>query len=378
MSDELPLSGIRVLDFSALGPGPFGTKLLADYGADVIAVESPQEDPQEAGRMFGRGKRSMVINLKADGAEKLVHKLVQECDVVVESMRPGKMQSLGLGPDTLTTKFPSLIYVQLTAFGQEGPLASQAGHDINATSVSGPLAMTGTGQPMASSGLIGDFAGGSLMLVIGVLLALQARQKTGRGQVVDAAMSDGCALLAGGVLPMLNKNQLGPRGSNMIDGSRPFYTTYRCRDGKWLALGAIEPKFFKAFLQGCGLDSRISAADQYDASKAEVIRELIAETLASKDRDEWMETFQHIDACLSPVVEPEELLTYHHNAERGVFYRDGQGVQADVFPRLSKVKWRQNHEAPLKGADTEAILRDLGLSASAIEQAVQSGVVSAR
>lgn len=374
---SLPLEGITVLDFSANGPGPFATRLLADYGADVISVEPPAEDPQDTGRMYGRGKRSIILDLKADGAQSLILDMLTHVDIVVESMRPGKMESLGLGPAVMHKKNPKLIYGRLSAFGQTGPLSTFAGHDINAAAVGGPLAMVGLDQPLPTPGLIGDFAGGSLLMVIGILLALRHLERHGHGQVVDASMTDGCALIAGGVLPLFNKGQLGPRGENMLDGSRPYYGTYRCLDGKWIALGSIEPKFYDAFLEAMDLKSTIDLKDQYstDTVRAENARKEIASRFSTKSRDEWIDILGSIDACLSPVLEPDELADFHHNQERGLFYHDKQGLQVDVFPRMSEVSWKRNAEAPCKGEHSHEVLRDFGLTHESIERAIRAGIV---
>jgi alpha-methylacyl-CoA racemase len=374
---QSPLTGIRVLDFSALGPGPFASRLLADYGADVVTVESPETDFVDAERLFGRAKRSLVLNLKAPGARELVLQMIGHFDVLIESMRPGKMETLGLGPDTVATRAPRVIYARLTAFGQHGPLSSKAGHDINAIAIGGALSLCGIGQPLPPAALLGDFAGGSMMLVVGVLLAIIERQRSGVGRVVDAAMSDGAALLVGGMLPLHNRGLWGPQGTNHLDGSAPYYTTYRCADGKWIAVGAIEPKFFAALITALNLKNLIDPADQLEKMQQTRIRELLSKTFMSRSRDEWEEIFRGVDACVSPVLDMNDLATHPHHIARGSVYQASDGVQAGVAPRLSDCDRQPGGPSPAKGADSESVLRECGFSARAITDAIASGAVIA-
>ena len=242
ISDDVqsrPLAGLRVVDVSALAPGPFATMILADFGADVIAVERPEPDPFATRAWLGRGKRFVTVDLRSPDGPAVVARLVADADVFVEGYRPGTMERLGLGPEELTAANPGLVYARVTGWGQDGPYAGRAGHDINYIAIAGALGVIGRDEPVPPANLVGDFASGSYMAVMGILVALYERQASGRGQVVDAAMVDGAALLITGQLGLAASGGWGPRGTNLLDGSAPFYGTYRCADGRFVAVGAI-------------------------------------------------------------------------------------------------------------------------------------------
>lgn len=373
-----PLSGVRVLDLSALGPGPYAARLLADHGADVVSVESPTVDTNDVERMFGRGKKSIVIDLKAPGAIDLVADLAGNFDVLIESMRPGKMESLGLGPDTLLARYPRLIYLRITCFGQTGPLAQAAGHDINAIAIGGALALCGRDAPEPPPTLLGDFASGSLMGVIGVLLALYEREQSGRGQVIDASMSDGAALLAGALLPMFSKGLWSKqRGTNVLDGGAPFYKTYRCADDKWMAVGAYEPKFFAGLVAVLGLTAEVPLKAQFDSARATEFEALFRTRFLSKPRAEWEVLFDAADVCVSPVVELDELADHpHHHARRSVF-QDQSGLHSGIAPRLSRADQTVSDAVPVRGEHGFETLRSAGFSVERIGAAVAAGIVLA-
>ncbi len=366
-----------MLDLSALGPGPFAARILADHGADVVTVETPRAEGADVERFYGRGKKSIVIDLKAPGAVALVADMCAHFDVLIESMRPGKMEALGLGPVELCARFPRLIYTRLTCFGQTGPLSGMAGHDINAIAIGGALALCGRDAPEQPPAILGDFASGSLMAVIGILLALFAREKSGTGQVVDAAMSDGAALLAGSMLPLFDHGLWGKRGTNLFDGGAPFYTTYQCADGKWVAVGSFEPKFFAGLVRVLDLEADVSSSAQFDPAQAARCAALFRDRFARRNRGEWERLFDAADCCVTPVLELDELADHPHHQARGSVVRDASGLQAGIAPRLSASDQRVSDRPPEKGADGIRILRDAGFSADRIEAALQAGIVQA-
>ncbi len=374
-----PLEGIRILDFSTLA-APWASMLLAAYGADVIAVESPRPAFDDTLRSagFGRGKRSIVMDLKSPGAIDLALQMISKCDVVIEAMRPGKMEELGLGPDIVHKVSPQTVYARFSNFGHSGPLHQKGGHDINAIALGGALSLVGLDQPLPPASMLGDWASGGLPLVIGILLALIERTKTGRGQVVDAAMSDGAAMLAGPALEMFKKGVGGPRGTNLLDGSRPYYTTYRCADGKWLAVGAIEHKFFSALVTALGLDHAINADDQYRWSleQAENTRATIASRIAEKKRDEWLTLFEDVDACVTPVLEIDEACYHPHNKCRQSFVQGINGPSSSFAPRLSGRPFAIDQDVPERGRNSIEVLKEFGFSNAQIEGIIATEIVS--
>jgi alpha-methylacyl-CoA racemase len=372
-----PLAGIRVLDFTALGPGPFASRLLADYGAEVVMVEQPEVPVYDTNRgHFGRGKKSIVLDLKAPGATQFVLGIADKFDVLLESMRPGKMESLGLGPREVAECAPRLIYTRLTAFGQTGPLSQKAGHDINAIAIGGSLSLCGIGQPLPPHALLGDFAGGSMMIVIGVLLALRERQQSGRGRVVDASMTDGATQLSGAMMSGVKSSQMGPQGTNLIDGSRPFYTTYRCADGKWMAVGAIEPKFFREVIRGLNLEGVVEPRDQMNPAKATFIHKQFADKFLTKTRDDWERAFADFDACVSPVLGLGELPLHPHHQSRGSAFATSDGsVEPGIVPRLEGVDHTPSGPSLARGADTRSVMSACGVSEQALQAAIATGIV---
>ena len=373
-----PLAGIRVLDLSALGPGPFASRLLADYGAEVVMVEQPETPVYDTNRGFsGRGKTSIILDLKAHGAVQFVLSIVDKFDVLLESMRPGKMEALGLGPREVAERAPRLIYTRLTAFGQTGPLSQKAGHDINAIATAGVLSLCGTDQPLPPYALLGDFAGGSMMVVIGVLLALLERQQSGRGRVVDASMTDGATLLAGSMMAGVKEGQMDPsEAAKMVNGSRPFYTTYRCADGKWMAVGAVEPKFFREVIRGLNLEGIVEPRDQMKSEKAEFIHKQFADKFLEKTRDEWERIFSDIDACVSPVLGLGELPLHPHHQSRATVFTNSKGfIEPGIVPRIENVDYMPAGPAPARGADTKSVMSACGVGEQAAQAAIAAGIV---
>lgn len=329
-----PLEGIKVLDLSALGPGPFATMLLADHGADVLQIVRPGPSVAET-EYLSIKKNELCIDLKNAAGRELVRTLAAGSDVFVEGFRPGVMERLGLGPADLHAVNEGLIYVRLTGWGQDGPAASTAGHDINYLAMAGALAAIGADQPVPPLALVGDFAGGGLFAVIGTLLALLQRGNTGKGQVVDVAIVDGVSTLMWSTLARTLKGEVGPRGTNLLDGGAPFYRAYRCSDGEFFAVGAIEPKFFLNCLKLLGLPAEL-AERQYDRDHWAEMAQTFARTFALRSREEWTAVFDGADACGSPVLTISESAADPHLVGRGTYRHDERQQPAlAAAPRLS-------------------------------------------
>ncbi|WP_322790620.1 CaiB/BaiF CoA transferase family protein [Mycolicibacterium anyangense] len=376
-SDPAPLSGVRVLDLSALGPGPFCSMILADFGADVIAVERPGPPAAfDPAVNLARGKRSAVVDLRNPRGAEVIAQLADCCDVLLESNRPGTMERRGLGPDVLCARNPRLVYTRLTGWGQTGPYSARAGHDINYTAVSGSLGVIGESAPVPPLALVGDLAGGSLTAAFGIMLALFERTRTGRGQVIDAAIADGSALLNIPQLGEFNAGLWGGRGSHLLSGAAPFYTVYACADGRYFAVGALEPKFYVQFLAAIGLDD-VSPGDQMDSARWPALRARIAELFAAKPRSHWTAVFADTDGCGSPVLELDELADDPHLRDRGtVFTRDDGTLTAAPAPRLSRTPGRTRPGNPARGADTRIVLRESGFDDKQIDELAESGAVA--
>ncbi len=368
-----PLEGLRVLEIASMAPGPFACTVLADLGAEVLRVDradrvpdplpdTPPPDP------LGRGRRSVAVDLKHPDGVATVLRLVERADVLVEGFRPGVCERLGIGPKVCLERNPRLVYGRMTGWGQDGPWASLAGHDITYLALSGALEPIGPAgaPPVPPLNYVGDFGGGGMLLVVGILAALWERERSGRGQVVDAAMIEGAALLsafAHGMRAMGTWS--GRRGENFLDGSAPFYTTYACRDGRYVAVGALEPQFYAELLDRLGLADEPLPA-QWDRAGWPVLRQRFAEVFASRDRDEWAEVFDGTDACVAPVLAPDEAPGHPHLAARGSFVEVAGMVQPGPAPRLSRTPGAVRSPAPHPGQHTDAALRDWGFTAEEV------------
>lgn len=324
-----PLEGLLVVEFGGIGPGPHGAMLLADLGAEVVRVERPSGGlsvvPDASRDFLLRGRRSVSADLKSAEGRASVLSLISSADVVIEGFRPGVLERLGLGPSDCLAVNPGLIYARMTGWGQSGPLAQRAGHDINYLSVTGVL--HAIGKPPLN--LVGDFGGGSLYLVLGVLAALWERQRTGRGQVVDAAIVDGVASLAQMIWSMKAQSvwEDAP-DANLLDGGCPFYAIYECRDGRSVAVGSLEPQFYCLLVAGLGLTD---LPEQMDRASWPLLRKMFAEAFLTRTRDEWVEVFGDTDACVTPVLTLEEAVSHPHLVARGVFTPDGAAAPAPRF-----------------------------------------------
>jgi alpha-methylacyl-CoA racemase len=371
-----PLAGVRVLDVSALGPGPFCSMLLADYGAEVVAIERPRRgapEPTDVADYFSRGKRVVTVDLRAPHGAELIATLADHSDVFLEGYRPGTMERRGLGPDVLLARNPGLIYTRLTGWGQTGPYARRAGHDINYIAIGGALGAIGSAEPVPPLNLLGDFASGSLMAALGTMLALFERQRTGRGQVVDAAMADGAALLLSSQLAELARGTWPGRGRSLLSGCAPFYSVYRCADGGFFSVGAIEPKFYADLLCGLGFEESLRAT-QYDESNWLALRERMADTFVHRTRSEWVEVFADLDACAFPVLEVNELARDPHLAARGTVVEQNGRAAAASAPRLSEGRVGMPSPGALPEV-TRSVLEELGLLPADVERYLASGTL---
>ncbi|WP_328351945.1 CoA transferase [Mycobacterium sp. NBC_00419] len=333
-----PLNGLRVVELAGIGPGPHAAMVLGDLGADVVRVERPAGEPMPANDLMLRSRRVVVADLKSDEGRDLVLQLVAKADVLIEGYRPGVTERLGLGPEDCAKVNDRLVYARMTGWGQDGPRAQQAGHDINYISVNGILHAIGRKgeRPVPPLNLVGDFGGGSMFLLVGIFAALWERQTSGKGQVVDAAMVDGSSVLA---QMMWSMRSLGVwddrRGVNLLDSGAPFYDTYETADGKHVAVGAIEPQFYAQLVAGLGLDPAALPA-QNDVTRWAELRQTLADAFRARDRDHWAAVFDGTDACVTPVLSFGEAETEAHLVARGTLFGSGQGIQPMPAPRFSR------------------------------------------
>ncbi|MEU0164010.1 CaiB/BaiF CoA-transferase family protein [Streptomyces iakyrus] len=340
MTTTGPLRGVRVLELAGLAPAPFACTLLSDLGAEVLRIDRTDTPAPDGAAQdpLARGRRSAAIDLKQPGGAGAVLRLVERADVLVEGFRPGVCERLGIGPDTCLARNPRLVYARLTGYGQSGPLADRAGHDINYLALSGALEPLGPadGPPLPPLNYVADFGGGGMLLAVGILAALWERHSSGRGQVVDAAMTEGAALITA-ILHGLRDQGLWQvrRGGNLFDGSAPFYTTYACADGRFVAVGAIEPQFWAQTLSGLGLATGDLPA-QHDRAAWPAVKARLASVFATRTRDEWASVFEGTDACVTPVLSPFEAHMHPHNFARGTFTEVAGQLQPSPAPRLSR------------------------------------------
>jgi alpha-methylacyl-CoA racemase len=347
-----PLAGVRVVVLAGMGPVPFASMLLADMGAHVVRVTRPASRPSRTlsqvdglraeHDLVNRGIDSIAVDLKDPGGVESVLRLAAAADVFIEGYRPGVAERLGLGPDVLLQQNPALVYARLTGYGQAGPLARAAGHDINYVAQSGALhAMARAGEaPRPPANLLGDYAGGGLTAAFGIACALIEARESGRGQVVDAAMVDGVALLTAKLQGLRTAGLFSDQpGTNWIDSGAPFYDTYRCADGRYIAVGALEPDFYREFISRLGVDLA-GWPDQDDRAAWPRLRQLIASAIAARPQAEWARSYEGTDACVTPVLTFEEAARHPQNAERGVYERVGGVLHPSPAPRFSRTPAR--------------------------------------
>jgi alpha-methylacyl-CoA racemase len=367
------LSGLRVVEIAGLGPAPFCGMLLADMGADVVLVEragAHAAEPLSLGRnaIVNRGKRSLALDLKEPDAVDAVLRLVAGADVLIEGMRPGVMERLGLGPDTCLARNPRLVYGRMTGWGQDGPLAQAAGHDINYIALSGALWFAGApGEPpMAPPTLVGDLGGGALYLAMGLLAALLSARQTGVGQVIDAAIVDGSANLMNLLLSAHAAGQQPfERGRGLLDGPH-WYGSYACADGLFVSVGALEPQFNTLLFATLGLADDPDFRNAYDAPRWPRLRERLAALFATQARAHWVALLEGSDACFAPVLTPREALAHPHLAARAVYAERDGVLQAAPAPRFSATPSAMPGAVPARGEQGAQILREAGLDDAAI------------
>ncbi|MGT2470032.1 CaiB/BaiF CoA transferase family protein [Paraburkholderia terrae] len=377
------LNGIRVLEFEAIGPGPFGAMLLADMGADVLRIDRPAA-PDDLGLktngeridITGRGRRSVTLDLKQPSSAAAALDLMARADVVIEGHRPGTMERLGLGPDEAFARNPKLVYGRMTGWGQTGPLAARAGHDLNYIALSGVLSGIGPadGAPVVPLNLVGDYGGGGMLPALGVVSALLNVQRGGSGQVVDAAMTEGAAQLGAVIWGLLaSGNWREQRASNLLDGGTPWYDSYRTRDGHYMAVGAVEARFYAQFLDKLGL-ADAGLPKQHDRRGWPVLREAFAAAFAARTRDEWCAAFDGSDACVAPVLGFSEAPDHPQHRARGSFVEVAGVVQPAPAPRFSATPSRIDGPAPQRGQGGLRALHDWGFDDAAIERMAACGL----
>jgi alpha-methylacyl-CoA racemase len=346
-----PLEGIKIIEFAGIGPAPFGAMMLADMGADVIRIERPKDQVSSLevnlGRhdILGRNRRVLHVDMKSDEGKILLKSLIEKADGLIEGFRPGVMEKMGLGPEDCAKLNPKLVFGRMTGWGQTGALAKQAGHDINYLAVSGVLDMMGNpGEaPTTTPTMVGDMGGGAMFLAFGMLAGILSAKNTGEGQVVDAAIIDGSALLSSVVWSIASKYHWGERGTNLLDGGAHFYGTYVCSNGKYISVGALEPKFYEAFLYKLGLNFESEFDEQMNPQNWGVLKEKLAKIFAAKPRDYWVNLFKSSDACVFPVLNRDEVLLNPHMTNRGVFQEVDGVTQPSPAPRFSKTPTKINN-----------------------------------
>ena len=373
-----PLDGVTVVELAGIGPGPFAGMVLADLGATVIQVERPGGNPAAS---FGhaalnRSRRSIAVDLKQPDGVEVVLRLVEAADVLVEGNRPGVTERLGVGPETCLARNPALVYGRMTGWGQDGPWSQRAGHDINYIALAGVLDTVGRDDsgPVPPCNLVGDFGGGAMLLVVGVLAALDHAHRTGEGQVVDAAMVEGASLLLSMQRTMAAQGLWsGGRGGNLLDTGAPFYDVYETADGRWVSVGALEPQFFAELL--ARLDLAEEFGDGQDPARWPELRHRLAAVFATATRDEWDEVFAGSDARYAPVLSMQEAPGHEHNAARGSFVEVGGATQARPAPRFSATPTADPTPATSPGAHTRQVLADAGLDPDEVERLLADGAV---
>ncbi len=372
-----PLNKLRVVEMSGLGPCPLAGQLLADMGAEVITIDraSAKADPTDINR---RNKQSIALNLKQAEGLKVAQQLIEQADILIEGFRPGVMEKLGLGPDACLELNPKLIFGRMTGWGQTGPLAKTAGHDLNYLAITGALNSIGLKDkpPIPPLNLVADYGGGTMFLLFGVLSALFERSQSGKGQVVDAAMVDGVPAMMGLLHSWMAQQQWNTeRQSNLLDGGAPFYRCYETADGKYLSVGSLEPQFFAELMNKAGI-AKAFTQDQYNRASWPDKHSEYSAVFLSKTCDEWMAIFADSDACVAPVLEMDEVELHPHNAERETFTRVEGVLQANPAPRFSRSEPCEPKTPAAKGSATTSILQQLGYSDEQIDQLKQSRVLT--
>ena len=371
-----PLRGLRVIELAGIGPGPFCGMMLSDMGAEVIRVDRVGGSGGRRRDVLARNRRSIAVDLKQPAGVEVVLKLVESADGLFEGFRPGVMERLGLGPDVCLARNKKLVYGRMTGWGQEGPIAHAAGHDINYIGLAGALHAIGEpgGKPVPPLNLIGDFGGGGMLLAYGLVCGLLEASRSGEGQVIDAAMVDGAASLMAMFFSMAGHGFKDARGSNMLDGGAHFYNTYETRDGKYVCIGAIEPQFYAELVEKAGLDKE-RFAPQMDAVAWDDFKGELTAVFKAKTRDEWCAIMEGSDVCFAPVLSIFEAPSHPHNRHRGTFVEVDGVTQPAPSPRFSRTPPTIANAARNPGQDTRAVLADVGLTGDEIDALAETGAV---
>lgn len=370
-----PLKGVKVIELAGIGPGPFCGMMLSDMGAEVLRIDRAQNvrgkaSKNRAADVVGRGRRSVGVDLKNPAGVETILRLIESADVLIEGFRPGVMERLGLGPDVCLARNPRLVYGRMTGWGQQGPLAHASGHDINYISLGGALHAIGRAgeRPLPPLNLVGDYGGGGMLLAFGVLAALVERSQSGKGQVVDAAMVDGAAVLMALFHGMRAAGfWRDERGTNLLDTGAHFYDVYETADGKYVALGSIEPQFYAELLRLTGLEDE-SLPAQTDRTRWPEMKERLAKVIKAKTRDEWTEIMEGSEVCFAPVLSMAEAPEHRHNKARGTFIELEGVVQPAPAPRFSRTQPEVAGPPPYLGQHTDEVLTNWGFSADEIAQ----------
>ena len=361
-----PLEGIRIVEIDGIGPCPFAGMLLADLGAEVIRVGRPEPSHlQAAFDVLSRGKRSVVLDLKSPEGRNALLAIVKTADALIEGFRPGVMERLGAGPEVCLEVNPRLVFGRMTGWGQDGPMAQSAGHDINYIALAGALHAIGRKgeRPTVPLNLVGDFGGGGLLLAFGVLAALLETGKSGKGQVVDAAMVDGVAALMASVYAGMQQGFWSDRrGENLLDSGAAFYDVYETSDGKYVSIGALEPQFYQVLVAKLGLEDAPAPMEHLRPDKWQELRPKLEEIFRQRTRDEWGEVFEGTDACFAPVLATAEVFDHPHHVARKSFVDVGGMKHAVAAPRFSRTTPDHPKPASERGADTEDVLRECGIT----------------
>jgi len=380
-----PLTGVKIIEVAGLGAVPYTAMMLSDMGADVIRVDRPGADRTPQARQAGkyalsRGRRSVTIDMKQEAGFEAFMRLVSQADGLVEGFRPGVAERLGFGPEACLDRNPRLVYGRMTGWGQHGPMAQMAGHDLNYLALTGALTLLqrGEGQPVTPPGLLADFGGGGLMLAFGIVCALLEARSSGRGQVVDGAMVDGVASLTTLIYAMTAQGRwaLDQPGTNFCDGGSPYYDSYQTSDGRWIAVAPIEPQFYRVMLDKLGLAAD-ELPDRDDQANWPKLKELFASIFRTRTRDEWTEIFDGSDACVTPVLSFREAVSHPHNVARGTFTEAFSVTQPAPAPRFSRTPAAIQGNPPAPGAQSEQVLLDWGLPRSEVDALLASGSVQA-
>ena len=373
-----PLQGVRVVEIAGIGPGPFCAMLLADLGAEVLTVDRPASDRPGWPALFGRGRRRVAVDLKHPEGPGVVLDLVAGADALVEGFRPGVAERLGIGPDECLARNPRLVYGRMTGWGQDGPYASMAGHDINYIALAGALAHFGRPgeKPVPPINLVGDFGGGGMLLAFGVVCGLLEARTSGQGQVVDASMVDGSATLMAMIHGMRAMGLWNlEKGTNIIDGGAHFYDAYETADGKYISIGSIEPQFYAELLRLTGLDHE-ELPHQMDREQWPVLKERVAGIFKQKTRDEWCTLMEGTDVCFAPVLTMDEAPAHPHNQARGTFVEVAGVVQPAPSPRFSRTPGAISRPPSAPGADTGEALADWGFADDEVTKLRSAGAIA--